>query len=211
MALVRSICMGSGNVARRCRIIGNVKSTYGMAAAVTVQAGSAVINCLIYGNSVEAGANGGAVYLTGGSLVNCTIANNSITAAGPGGVNRTGGMVTNCIMYGNTGAGIARNYDGDISAVWYSCAPELTAGSQGNLAMNPSFINAANADYRLAIGSACLDAGTNLAGVTEDIDRRARPLAAYAGSAVRHDMGPTRRMGRVAPSKSDSAGRPSWV
>jgi len=103
-------------------------------------------------------------------MINCTIASNVAPAgATAGGFYRTAGVITNCIIYGNSGGGGVQ-YNGAAAAAWYSCAPELTHGSQGNITNNPLFTAAAGDDFTLGSGSPCIDTGTNLAWTVNDLD-----------------------------------------
>jgi len=45
--------------------------------------------------------------------------------------------------------------------VSYCCIQDWAYGGLGNITTDPQFINESNGDYRLSLGSACVDAGTN--------------------------------------------------
>jgi hypothetical protein len=125
-------------------------------------------------------------------MVNCTVAsNNAVGGAPAGGLYRTGGAVTNCIVYGNTVGGVANNYGGAASAAWYSSAPELSVGVQGNVNSDPKFVNVAAGDCHLDLGSPCVNSGTNLPGITVDIDGTNRDANC--------DMGAFERFGGAGP------------
>jgi len=87
--------------------------------------------------------------------MNCTFSSNE---AGTG-----GGMfndasstatVTNCILWGDT----PNEIDGDAAAVTYSCVQGGYTGN-GNIADDPSFVDAENGNLRLSLGSPCIDTG----------------------------------------------------
>ena len=61
-------------------------------------------------------------------------------------------------------------YYGATSVVWYSCAPELIDGANGNKTSNPTFKDAPNADYHLKKTSLCVNAGTNGSWTATDTD-----------------------------------------
>jgi hypothetical protein len=189
----------AGGVARRCRIMRN--SLTSVQAVYLV--GGRVENCLIYGNA------GGGVFMGGGSpcLVNCTVAGNSASSLN-GGVQQTGGVITNCIIYGNIGKPYA-NYGSSGGSAWYSCAPEMTNAAQGNISINPQFMNAANLDFRLMTGSPCVDSGTNIAGVVNDLDHETRPLAGSSSGSLRHDMGCYEKNGASGPLSVGFAAAPA--
>jgi PKD repeat protein len=196
----------TAGIARRCRIMRNT-SAGASAVAGVYMSGGRVENCLICGNRGVAAYGG--INMAGGTVVNCTIADNTAVISGSGGgLNCSAGTVTNCIIYGNGGNGPNDNFYGTTSAVWYSCAPELTAGVQSNVTGNPKFVNTANSDYRLAVGSPCIDTGTNLPSITEDIDRRSRPRAGDWRGTLRHDMGPFEKDGSNSPLEVGFSGSP---
>ena len=178
----------SGGTARRCRIVNNsVNGGYGPA-GVTVS--GTLRNCLVYGNSHNSTASPGGIQMTGGLMENCTVAGNANHADSTkgAGVDLTGGTIRNCIVYGNTG-GSGQNYVGAEGSVWYSCAPELTPAAQGNTASDPQFEDAPNGDFHLKSISPCIDAGTNLATIADDLDGDVRPQDGNADGPAFHDMG----------------------
>ena len=86
---------------------------------------------------------------------NCTISGNSASSSGGG---MCSGTANNCIVWYNTAPSGNDLYG--ITAR-YSCSPDVTHGSNGNITTEPVFVDAANGDYRLAAGSPCIDAGSN--------------------------------------------------
>ncbi len=149
------------------------------------------VNCQISDNT--ASYYGGGIYLWGGKMVNCTIAGNHADSYGSGVYGGGAGVITNSILWGNTGAA---SFEGD-AAVNFSIVQGGAAGA-GNRSTDPVFINAAAADFRLGHGSPAIDAGSNAqvpAGVLKDLAGSARFVDDYtvantgegAGSPV--DMG----------------------
>ncbi len=104
------------------------------------------------------------------------------------GVHRSGGTLTNCIVYGNSGPS-GLNFSGTATSAAYSCAPELTHGSQGNTTNNPLFISLATGNCQLGTGSPCIDTGTNLVSVTNDLLRAVRPQNGDSIGETNVDMG----------------------
>jgi len=181
------INMSGSALVRRC-IFRNLNVDYSTDPIVTLNGGT-MENCLIH-DCTSQSSSGRAVNQSGGRLVNCTITRNTSFASVVAGVDRSGGVITNCIIYGNGNNTAAANYNGAVSGVvFYSCSPGLTAGVQGNIVGDPQFVNPAGGDFRLKVGSPARDAGTNLAGVVDDLVGTARPLDGGSGSGARHDMG----------------------
>jgi len=148
-----------------------------------------VYNCTFVGNNNPGGSmiflkestNGAAVK----EIINCIFANNTIAGGGSvigyeDGYDDTT-IIQNNLFFSNsgldpldaTGAGVI--------------------GSNGNLAGDPQFIDAANGDYHLMVGSPGLDAGQTLALVTDDFEGTFRPV----GEA--YDIGALEGLGSLDP------------
>ena len=137
-----------------------------------------LVNVLLADNeSARPVVNGNAATSTI-SLMNVTLAGNSVLnfpiLAGEG-----IWTVTNTIIWGNTapddmlGLGtFSVNYS-DIEGGW--------TGS-GNLDTDPLFVNAANSDYRLGVGSPCIDKGTSAGAPAVDIEGTLRDAAPDMGA-----------------------------
>ena len=114
---------------------------------------------LFVGNSA---VNGGAAY--GCTLYGDTLIGNSAIYYG----GASGGTLFNSIVYGNSG--------GDVAAdAYFSCAPGLAAGVNGNITNAPVFANPAAGDYSLNFLSPCINAGTNFAWMTTVTDLGGNP------------------------------------
>jgi hypothetical protein len=140
-------------------------------------------NCLITGNTSSdyaiSGANSAAT-----KIVNCTVADN-----GPAGVGRYSTSwpftveIRNSILR-NSGSEIGT---GTVATISYSDVKGGYAGA-GNIDKDPQFL--AQADYHLAPGSPCIDAGAVEASITVDLDGVARPfgtgwdMGAYESTAT---------------------------
>jgi subtilisin family serine protease len=176
-------CMGSDVRATisNCIIVGNLDSGVYFEKSLAT-----VTNCLIAGNG---GAGVKALGRVVGTVRNCTVAENR-----GAGVRALKGIPTviNSIIWGNGGEGIS----GAKSRVSYSNVEGGYAG-EGNIESDPRFVrpglwvdvndgdvvlgpNDANAvwvrgDYRLMLGSPCIDGGTD-ANVYSDIEGVVRPF-----------------------------------
>jgi len=147
--------------------------------------GCTLYNCTLTGNL--AGGGGGAYNCT---MNNCTLTDNSATYNGGGASSSTlynctltgnlggsDGTFYNCTVIDNAGgvSGTAfnsivyynsdRNY-GEGTRLNYCCTAPLPTNGIGNIAGSPLFMDMAAGDFRLREGSPCIDAGTNLLGMT---------------------------------------------
>ena len=120
--------------------------------------------------------SGGGMYNANSSwptLMNCTFSSNEAGTGGGGGmysdVSSTA-TVTNCILWGDTPDEIA----GDAAAVTYSCVKDGDTNNN-NIADNPLFVDAANDNLRLRLGSPCIDTGTPDGAPEADIRGVPRP------------------------------------
>jgi len=85
--------------------------------------------------------------------------------------------MTNAIVRGTVTSGQTVNYC-DI--------PDTYAGT-GNITNAPEFMDTGNSDYRLRYGSPCINQGTSIAWMTNDIMNGARPIDAYDMGAYEYD------------------------
>jgi predicted outer membrane repeat protein len=133
-----------------------------------------IAGCLFHGNS--AGDRGGAIYNDGGSqtILSCTVTENSAGTAG-GGMHFLSGSAAaiNCIVWDNAGGALSGS-----PGVTSSCVEGGFPGA-GNTALDPLFVDAGSADFRLQAGSPCVDTGTTaVAGLTStDLDGLPRVVA----------------------------------
>ena len=152
---------GSSGMAMNC-VITNNSARYGGGVQFDNVYGTSLgtlRNCLIVGNRATVSGGGVGCALGNGRIESCTIISNSAATSG-GGVWQSSGMsLTNSIIYSNA-APSGTNIFGSPSA-GYSCSPDLTNGLSGNTTNNPLFANFSNKDYHLALGSPCIDTGTN--------------------------------------------------
>lgn len=100
-----------------------------------------------YGGAIACGEKGNI------NLVNCTIVENSASEEGGAIYTYGGADLLNCILWDNSIPAI----DGSVSAA-YSDIQEGLAG-EGNIDLDPLFVDESNGDYHLTEYSPCIDAG----------------------------------------------------
>ena len=179
-----------------------------------------VRNCVIAANRAQDG--GGAYY---GTLNNCLLTENSAATSGGG---ASGSTLNNCTVAGNT-AGVyaggisnitdlSRPYNCIIWSnllesgatddcshtqsfyVYNTCALGLTA-ENGNISVNPLFVDAAAGNYRLQTNSPCIDRGSNTyAPNLPDLDGNARMVDGDTNGTATVDMGAYEFGSRLAAS-----------
>jgi hypothetical protein len=141
-------------------------------------------NLLIVDN--RSGSGTGGIGLVGGEvggqLMNVTVAGND-SATGFDGAEisgQTGGFpIVNSIFWGNGTDG--SNLGGSNLNVSYSDVQGGFAGTD-NIDADPRFVDAANGDYRLGVGSPCTDKGTPIGAPAHDIEGTPRDAAPDMGA-----------------------------
>ena len=179
-----------------CIFTGN--SAHGGGAMYSYAGSPQVTNCTFYGNFAE--STGGAMHNSSGSpqVTNCTFYANSAESLGGALVNydcfatvtnctftansagdRGGAMwnqwrsttITNCILWNDTPDELY--ITGAEQTITY-CDVDGGYEGEGNIDLNPLFVDAASADYRLSTRSPCIDTGCHVADLTEDFEGDAR-------------------------------------
>ncbi|MDZ8117979.1 choice-of-anchor Q domain-containing protein [Pontiella agarivorans] len=147
-----------------CIIEGNSSSRYGGGVYICD-----AYSCLIQNNTSTRNGAGGYQ----GTYYNCTIVSNMTSQSYYPGGGVYDGNLWNCIVAGNFSETTPNNlYSGTADN---TCSPDVTHGSDGNITNAPAFVNAANGNYRLSVGSLCIDAGSNaVVMVAVDLDGNAR-------------------------------------
>ena len=154
-------CVVTGCLADRCIVYGADIEDCTIYGNTVVRYGSAIgfcnaTRCLIYNNT---SGTYGAAYKS--NLDHCTVYGNT---AGIGGGMDGLSTATYSIIWGNNatnaGESATANYEPSANGVQfaYSCTTPLPGG-EGNIAVDPQFVNAAGGDFHLVDGSPCLAAG----------------------------------------------------
>ena len=130
-----------------------------------------ITNCVISGN--KSGRRGGGIYVDGAyvTITNCTIINNSTSTdfdAWGGGIDGGGSTITNCIIRDNS------PNQGSVNSSTYSNIEGLTTG-EGNIDINPAFVDPVTGDFRLKDFSPCIGSGTTSGAPETDIVGNLRP------------------------------------
>ena len=167
-----------------CTISGNSASSNGGGVACYLRCAPRFRNCSIIANT--SGLHGGAFSLTEYSMLiiqNSTIAENVSDSGGGIGGNGPIVKMVNCVVWGNLPDEI---FASPASAdVRYSDVRNGWPGA-GNIDEDPLFVDPANGDYHLSVGSPCFNAGDpNFVPRTTAIDLDGRSRVMYG----RIDMG----------------------
>lgn len=192
-----------GGVVRRCRITENTAmdgfwQTLGAGGGAYLH-GGVLENCLVARNKTvsDTQGDGGGVYIQLGRVVNCTIVSNVCAASRWGGgvynyfggiYGTYGGHITNSIISGNKRGTQEQNLSG-TNRYYYCDSPDLAAGVNSNMVDDPLFAVASTGNYHLLPTSPCIDRGKDMAGITTDLDRNARPTDGDGSGSATTDMG----------------------
>jgi len=127
-----------------------------------------VANCTIWHNTAEEGA--GMFFVdtsSAATIVNCTFWENVAESSGGGIYNSDSSpKISNCIIWGNLAGGSVGNeiYDhGSSSPNVTYCDVEGSYSGLANIDRDPAFFNLDGGNFRLRLGSPCIDGGTNAA------------------------------------------------
>ncbi len=129
--------------------------------------GSPILYNCVFGSNFSK-EKGGGVYNEYNSpiKINCTFSGNSAYAGGGIYCNKSKPIITNCILWGNSsryGKLEPSQIYASESNIDHSCIQGLTRdlAGEGNISLDPLFLNAAENDFNLKAGSPCIDAGIN--------------------------------------------------
>jgi hypothetical protein len=154
--------------------------------------GSKLYNCLLKANGASNG--GGAA---NAELYHCTVVDNY---AGGGRFGNAGGGTYRCtnwntIVYHNQDPYLLTppqpSWKNDYQSTFYfSCTTPLPTNGLANTDLEPGFADRLAGDFRLALGSPCIDTGTTLSPpVSTDFNLNPRPLDGNGDGLAVPDMG----------------------
>jgi len=118
-------------------------------------------------------SKGGGLYNCSGIIINNTIAGN--VADECGGVYNSNAFFCNNIVWGNF-SNVGKQIE-DSGPFIYSCLEEWDGVGQGNISLNPGFVDPDNSNYHLREGSFCINRGNKyylLGDTVTDIDNECR-------------------------------------
>jgi hypothetical protein len=122
-------------------------------------------NNLIYGNTGDYG--GGLAFCEG------VIQNNTVWGNANFGIYSCNGPVVNCVVWGNNASTGDQVYGGSTPS--YSCIQDWLGGEDGNIALDPRFVDPINGDFHLLPDSPCIDRGGTVSTLAEDFEGDPRP------------------------------------
>jgi parallel beta-helix repeat protein len=154
---------GSSPTLTNCTFMGNSAGNWGGGMANRRASSPTLTNCTLTGNS--AGHGGGGMFLKGSMsiLTNCTFSGNEAPLGGGVFIDydiRLSRLVmTNCILWGDADPEI-ENHGFTLMQVSYS---DVQGGwdGEGNIDLDPRFVDPDSGDFHLAQDSPCIDAGSN--------------------------------------------------
>lgn len=171
-------------------LVGN-EAANGGAIAVD-EAGTQIINCLLFDNAATNG--GGAMIVRRNStaiMENTTVADNLGNFLAGGVINESKLTIRNSILWNNNLRQIDTFAGGTLGAVTSVSFSDIERGHPGfaNIDRDPLFANSPNGNFSLRAGSPAIDAGTNQNALTFDLNRRSRPLDGNHDGIAIVDMG----------------------
>ena len=208
---------GSNPSVTNCTFIGNHTANYGGGMA-NMSSNPTVTNCTFIGNDGATGS-GMANFYNSPTVANCTFTGNTALNGGGMANFHNTPMVVNCTFSGNTAtalAGAMYNINSIPTVanciLWGDSPDELGVSDAvvtysyvqggwpgtGNIDADPRFVDPDNGDYRLSLGSPCIDAGDNTAvpaNVDVDLDGYPRLVDAVNYLDTGYGSGPMVDMG----------------
>jgi len=184
LGLLTGVCSGGGIHNRydsspaitNCKFIGNTAKQDGGGIYNQTLSHPNVINCTFINNS---GRAGGGIYNKSSNpkIMNCTFSKNSTNLYNPGGAicnYSSSPKILNCIIWDNQGTSPSEIYPTTLSTVSY-CNVKGGYSGDGNINLDPLFVDPDANDYHLQPDSPCIDAGDPCGIYTDQTDIDGQP------------------------------------
>jgi hypothetical protein len=145
----------SSPTVRNCEFVGNTADMFG-GGIENYDSHATIVNCVFSGNSAQ---EGGGIdnACSSAKLINCTFSGNTAAVSGGGIYNLDSSTtIRNCVLWGDGPEEIL--VSSGTAAVGYSDVEGGWAG-EGNIDVDPRFVDSAGGDYHLSAGSPAIDAG----------------------------------------------------
>ncbi|MBI5383840.1 MAG: PKD domain-containing protein [Verrucomicrobia bacterium] len=182
--------LSNGGLLEHCVLRGN--RAVGSGGGVGLFDGGTARNCLVLENAC--GEEGGGVYADHGTaLLNCTIVKNdgdpaALIPAGSGVAADDRTPIRNCVIWGNTRTPNLFVVERHTNLA-FNCVQDWRGGGTSITTNDPRFVDALTGNFRLRPDSPCVDTGTTVAGITNDLDGHWRPLDGHQDGTSRFDLG----------------------
>lgn len=185
-------CWNCTSVIRNCIIKNNSGVQWGAGIDIRWSAGASplIVNCIFAGNQTTGGGSAVSAYgaQVSARFINCTFYGNTSFSSVISASSTT--SFTNCIFLENTPSTITGIDLSGPPAINYSDVQGGYSGT-GDIDQPPDFVDADNGDFRLSLGSDCIDAGLNSAtGIAnKDLDGKPRFIDGDGNLTATVDMG----------------------
>jgi hypothetical protein len=173
-------------------------SNEGANSAVALYGSWEAINCIFYDNNAGTGAP--AVAKNADFIAkNCVFYGNKASACTVfwnGGGDPNVWITTNCIFWGNiaTSGFSSVEYGGTFIPTNCLIQPDDFTPGTGNISSEPRFVDVADRNFHLNMGSPCIDSGTSAGVYSSDLDGNTRPHGFESDMGAYEFQGPSIRV-----------------
>ncbi len=166
---------GSDSLFIDCVVSSNIATSGGGGVYVRSGANPLIVNSLIINNEAQGGGTGGGIRAAGSDLniINCTIVGNVAATSGAGIFGYETVNVDNSIVWDNSVGALPASFANEVYGLPATINNSLVYGiteTNGNINIDPQFINRGKDDYALKRDSLAIDAGNNAVALGRDLD-----------------------------------------